>query len=326
MLGRICMSFTMNINMPNFITTKRSNSRTSGSTPEAFVCKCKNCSTSADGTEFSNFSDLETHLKTQNMTFFNCPIYGCNHRLVAHSATITAHLLSKHQKVTENLKLTKESDKSAYYCNECNIYTDSVHFHCLECKASSKKLYFKSKEECSKHLKKFHNKWWLEHECKRGTSCPGFKSGKCGFNHLTHSDKFIMQDTSNSKVCRYEKPWDNMRCNREDCSFDHLWGRVRFILKLKNKKSKASKRDEGDEDEDDEDDANKSQEDDENKSVPEASGGCSDCSSSPPTCKELNIAFKNEESLSVCSSISSNSSTLISTSKISYFIPKITLS
>lgn len=241
------MSFTMNINMPDFITTKRSTSRTSGSAPEAFVCKCKSCSTSADGTEFPNFSDLETHLKTQNMTFFNCPIYGCNHRLVAHSATITAHLLSKHQKVTENLKLSKDSSKTAYYCNECNIYTDAVHFHCLECKASSKKLYFKSKEECSNHLKKFHNKWWLEHDCKRGTSCPGFKNGKCGFNHLTHPEKFIMQDASGTKICRYEKPWDNIRCNREDCSFDHLWGRVRFILKLKAKKSKSKESEESEE-------------------------------------------------------------------------------
>jgi hypothetical protein len=219
------MSFKININMPDFITMKR----------EAFNCKCKNCSTSADGTEFPNFSELETHLKTQNMTFFNCPIYGCNHRLVAHSATITAHIISKHNKVTENLKLSKDNNNSAYYCNECNIYTDTVHFHCLECKASSKKLYFKSKEECSKHLKSCHNKWWLEHDCKRGTSCTGFKSGKCGFNHLKHLDKYLMQDTVDTKMCRYEKPWDNIRCNRVDCSYDHFWGRVRFILKLKSK-------------------------------------------------------------------------------------------
>jgi hypothetical protein len=257
------------------------------------------------------------------MTFFNCPIYGCNHRLVAHSATITAHIVSKHQKVTQNLNLSEGGSRnSAYYCNECNIYTDKVHFHCLECKTSSKKLYFTSKQECDKHLKKAHNKWWLEHACKRGTSCTGFKSGKCGFNHLNHSEKFIMQNASDTKVCRYEKPWENTRCNREDCSFDHLWGRVRFILKLKSKKTKASKskHDGSDENEsdDNESDENESDDDESNDDevVPKVDKDKSvtECSSSPPKCEELNIAFKNDEGLSVCSSISSRSSTLNSTS------------
>ena len=211
--------------MPNFISLKR----------EAFICKCRNCSTSdTNGIEFSNFQEIETHLNTLNMTFFNCPIYGCTHRLVAHSATITTHIKNNHKKVAQNLKLS-EDDKSAFYCNECNIYTDAIHFHCLECKNDSKKVYFKSKEACSKHLKENHNKWWLEHDCKRGTSCPGFKSGKCGFNHLKHPNKFILNDSKDSKVCRYEKPWDDMRCNKKDCSFDHLWGRVRFLIKMKGK-------------------------------------------------------------------------------------------
>jgi hypothetical protein len=53
-----------------------------------------------------------------------------------------------------------------------------------------------------------------------------------------------MQDASDTKICRYEKPWDNVRCNREDCSYDHLWGRVRFILKMKKKKSSDQSDDE----------------------------------------------------------------------------------
>ena len=88
------MSFTMNINMPNFITKSDSGSKRTGSEStnrEAFICKCRDCSTSANGKEFPNFSEIENHLKTLNMTFFNCPIYGCTHRLPMHSATITTY-------------------------------------------------------------------------------------------------------------------------------------------------------------------------------------------------------------------------------------------
>jgi hypothetical protein len=228
------MSFKININMPEFITIKQCG--TKSKPQEVFLCKCKDCSTRTDGTEFPNFTEMESHLKTLNMTFFNCPIYGCNHRLTAHSATVTSHIKTKHPKVMENLKLS-EPGNSAYYCDECNIYNNVVHFHCLECKKSDKKIYFKSKEECTTHLKKVHTKWWLEHDCKNGKTCTGFKSGKCGFNHLKHDKNFILNEPTetDTKICRYEKPWDNIRCNREECSYDHCWGRVRFVIKMKNK-------------------------------------------------------------------------------------------
>jgi hypothetical protein len=32
-------------------------------------------------------------------------------------------------------------------------------------------------------------------------------------------------------LCRFERPWDGVRCNRDQCSFAHLWGRVRFLIK-----------------------------------------------------------------------------------------------
>jgi hypothetical protein len=35
-------------------------------------------------------------------------------------------------------------------------------------------------------------------------------------------------------------PWKNVRCSNLTCSFDHLWGRVRWFLKEKSKTTEFS--------------------------------------------------------------------------------------
>ena len=220
----------INYNMPTFINITR----------DTFTCKCKTC---GEGGNPFTLATLESHFEVLKMPFFKCPVPGCTHKVARQSKTITAHLLKSHPKISTGLKLME--GKSALFCMECNSYTNTLHFHCQECKRADAPGYrpcnthFPTKEGLDEHLKKEHNKWWLEKPCKRGTTCPGFRNGQCGFNHLKHPEDFIRQDTK-KKVCRYEMPWKNVRCSNLTCSWDHLWGRVRWILKEKSKTTEFS--------------------------------------------------------------------------------------
>ena len=230
------MSSMINYNMPTFINITR----------DTFICKCKTCG--EEGKPFT-LATLESHFEVLKMPFFKCPVPGCTHKVARQSKTITGHLLKSHPKISTGLKLME--GKSALFCMDCNSYTNTLHFHCKECEradASSvrpeggtrpRATHFSTKEGLEEHLKAEHNKWWLEKPCKRGTTCPGFKNGHCGFNHLKHPEDFIRVD-SKEKLCRYEKPWNNVRCSNIKCSFDHLWGRVRWILKQNSRTTEFS--------------------------------------------------------------------------------------
>lgn len=192
-----------------------------------FVCHCKNCGT--DGKTFT-LELLESHFKTLNMPFFVCPVPDCCHNIPRQSKTITAHIIKSHPTITRGLKLAE--GKSALFCLDCNSYTNKLHFHCRVCENNSVGP-FKTKELLDEHLKTHEKekKWFFEKPCKRGTKCSTFKTGQCGFNHLKHSEDFIFKDNTTEKVCRYEQPWIGKRCTKLECSFDHLWGRVAFVLK-----------------------------------------------------------------------------------------------
>jgi hypothetical protein len=228
----------INYDMPTFINIRG----------DTFTCKCKTC---GEGGKPFILATLESHFEVLKMPFFKCPVPGCNHKVARQSKTITGHLLKSHPKISTGLKLIE--GKTALFCMECNSYTNTLHFHCKECERADatqvrpeggvstrpRATHFPTKEGLDEHLKAEHNKWWLEKPCKRGTTCPGFKNGHCGFNHLKHPEDFIRQDTK-EKVCRYEMPWKNVRCSNLTCSFDHLWGRVRWILKEKSKTTEFS--------------------------------------------------------------------------------------
>ena len=231
------MSSMINYNMPTFINIRG----------DTFTCKCKTC---GEGGKPFTLATLESHFEVLKMPFFKCPVPGCTHKVARQSKTITGHLLKSHPKISDVLKLIE--GKTALFCMECNSYTNTLHFHCKECERPDglscggggggtrpRTTHFSTKEGLDKHLKAEHNKWWLEKPCKRGTTCPGFRNGQCGFNHLKHPEDFIRVDTKD-KVCRYERPWENVRCSNLTCSFDHLWGRVRWILKEKSRTNEFS--------------------------------------------------------------------------------------
>jgi len=216
-----------NITLPSFIKKV--------GTTNQYTCECREC-VKFPLAPFADFESVQNHLQdTSKIYWFKCPVPHCTHSLPTLSSTITTHIKEKHPKISGIMQL-EHSGRTAIYCNDCNSYTTFLHYHCYECRESP---YFRSKEERDSHLKEDHSKWWLEHDCKYGEGCHGYHSGACGFNHDRHAVKFIDNSCTvrPSSMCRYDRPWDKVRCLREKCSFDHFWGRVRFLIKLHKPKT-----------------------------------------------------------------------------------------
>jgi hypothetical protein len=170
--------------------------------------------------------------------FFTCPIENCNHQINGNYRQIAEHIKNFHSHVAKNMGLQTNPNKSVFICKSCNVYTSSIHYHCFECEHpenGGKLCYFKTSAERDAHLKNSHTKWWLELECKHGLNCRG-KNGGCGFNH-NHFDQPYVTDIINipKYVCRYERPWEGTRCLRDKCSYSHFWGRVRHLIKNREK-------------------------------------------------------------------------------------------
>jgi hypothetical protein len=103
------------------------------------------------------------------------------------------------------------------------------------------------------HLKAEHFKYWAEKVCDPTVSaCFG---RTCAFDHeKTNPDGEIWganfytpeQLASGAAMpfglCRYERPdlSPPSRCLREECSYNHLWGRVRAVLKMKSRRRSAA--------------------------------------------------------------------------------------
>ena len=73
----------------------------------------------------------------------------------------------------------------------------------------------------------------MEKDCKYGNKCTGFSNGVCAFNHHGNTE---MNDESTT-ICEFERPQEKQRCTKLKCSFDHLSGRVTFVMKKKNARS-----------------------------------------------------------------------------------------
>ncbi len=165
---------------------------------------------------------------------FSCPVEHCGQCIHENPRQIAEHIRKSHPKIAKGMGLNGNPGKFAFICKPCDAFTTAPHHHCFECEHpenGGKPRHFKTAAERDEHLKSAHFKWWLEYQCKHGSECHG-KNGGCGFNHILMSQTYF-DDITNLPVglCRYERPWEGMRCKRDKCSFDHCWGRVRSDIK-----------------------------------------------------------------------------------------------
>ena len=230
------MDLINNYNFPKFITESRQEIYSKQEI--YFECRCKKCK--ENPSKYNSLDELKEHMKNMNITFFTCPIPNCNKVIPTHSETITSHIKENHHKLADKYNLDEDGNQIVY-CKECEKYSDSIHYHCFECKNNSKIIFFTKKNECDEHLKESHFKWWLENTCRYGLLCNGYLNGECSFNHNKYKKTYILKDSyDEDKICRYEKPWDKSRCKRIQCNYDHLWGRVRHVNKMRNIKHHES--------------------------------------------------------------------------------------
>jgi len=121
-------------------------------------------------------------------------------------------------------------------------------FTCFECYEK-----FETDILRKEHLKAMHLKYWTEKVCDPTTAvCFG---SSCAFDHMivnsegdTWGTNFYTSEQLASGaalsfgLCRYERP-DlpcPTRCLREVCTRNHLWGRVRYVLKAKLRRKSAA--------------------------------------------------------------------------------------
>jgi hypothetical protein len=175
--------------------------------------------------------------RAKDIVHFTCPVPECNTELAMFASIITRHIKDNHPKISKSMNLG--NGRTAIYCQDCDRYATYLHYHCYECESapdnSGSVKFFRSKEDRDVHLKMEHTKWWLEYYCRHGTECRGYRSGMCGFNHDVGGERFVSDTTTiPSHVCKYDRPWDGVRCKRIRCSYDHFWGRVRALIKKQN--------------------------------------------------------------------------------------------
>ena len=177
-----------------------------------------------------------SHSRTEYISnnVFLCPVPLCNKIIKKNIRDVTYHINEFHPIISKKMNLI--NGNIALYCKDCDKYSTYLHYHCYECNK-----FFNSTKTRIEHLKEKHMKWWFEKICNYGNKCSGFKSGICGFNHY-NQDRFIADgDEVPSYVCKYDSPWNNIRCKRINCSYDHFWGHIRSIIKRQNKINKNNK-------------------------------------------------------------------------------------
>lgn len=162
---------------------------------------------------------------------FLCPVHLCNQIIEKNIRNVTDHIKEFHPTISESMNII--NGNTALYCADCDKYSTYLHYHCYECDT-----FFNNTETRIEHLKEKHMKWWFEKYCNYGNRCSNFKSGICGFNHYKQ-DSFIADGGEVPLyVCKYDSPWDELRCKRIVCSYDHFWGHIRSIIKKQNKINK----------------------------------------------------------------------------------------
>ena len=258
----------MNTNtlMPTFVK-KLTNTNTGG-----YICSCKKCKDSGKKTPFTIMDDLQKHLRPMKAHLFKCPEEGCDVHLWTMSSMITNHIKNDHHELKE--KFMNNGHETAIYCKDCKKYTSfhkdvdrTAHFKehsdALNLSRETKEkisvvqsrkappkpneksivnsvikkieaMSFDTKELFSKNdllpLIKNDKISRMEKDCKYGNKCTGFSNGVCAFNHHGNTE---MNDESTT-FCEFERTKEKQRCTKLKCSFDHLSGRVTFVMKKKN--------------------------------------------------------------------------------------------
>lgn len=177
---------------------------------------------------------------------FTCPINNCGDNIIEDPSKIADHLRQSHRGASMKMNLYNDHTSAAFMCHHCDRYLRRMHFHCVICEnahaeTDTKVETFRSKKALDEHRATHPQRWYLERSCNHITetngkhviTCRGWKSGACGFNHMQHEENFVMADAVPQWLCRYENLETGKRCLREKCSFEHLWGRVRFQIKKK---------------------------------------------------------------------------------------------
>ena len=173
---------------------------------------------------------------TVGINSFRCPCHTCGNRVMRDPVQIGNHIRVSHKALANKLGIGNKPGIPAFICDTCQIYSRRVHYHCFECEYpenGGKSRFFSSKDALNQHLKEDHAKWFFEYSCKFGEECRG-KNGGCGFNHRTQAGFITNDQPIPSTVCAFDRPWDGVRCRRDKCSFDHFWGRVRFLIKVRS--------------------------------------------------------------------------------------------
>ena len=175
-----------------------------------------------------NMNILTTNTISNNVITFLCPVPWCYKIIEKNAMEVTKHINKHHPNISKNMNLI--NGHTAIYCKDCNKYSTYLHYHCYECDT-----FFSNKENRDNHLKEKHMKWWFEKYCDYGKTCSGFRSGMCGFNHHKQDRYIVDGGEVPFYICKYDSPWNKLRCNRIKCSYDHFWGRIRALIKKQNK-------------------------------------------------------------------------------------------
>lgn len=75
---------------------------------------------------------------------------------------------------------------------------------------------------------------YLEDKCIFGTACL-YKNDplSCSKNHLNIAPFIKKNSFIPNKLCKYERPWKNIKCTNIYCWRSHLRGRIEFIEEYK---------------------------------------------------------------------------------------------
>ncbi len=193
-------------------------------------------------------SNINNHINNTNtivagVDAFRCPINNCCSRVVKIPTDVAKHILDRHPTIASHMHLSGRKYAKAYFCDTCTKYSNAPHAVCYECgipENGGEVKCFRTAAERDQHLKDEHCKWWYEYDCKWGKKCHGI-SGGCGFKHVPTEKRYITNDEPIPKfVCRYDRPWDNVRCTDDECSYVHFWGRVRALIKMRANKTRKN--------------------------------------------------------------------------------------
>ena len=171
--------------------------------------------------------------------YIECPFKTCMCLMVPNPIVVGKHLVECHPQLATKMYLTDKLEPKAYICKGCNTYTNHLHPMCQHCPDKC----FASHNELILHLKTVHpimQKIYMETECKWKDKCRGFDTGGCGFNHCQECVEFTIK-TIPSSLCNSDASYilgqSHHRCTRVKCPFNHIRGRMKWLVEQQTQKA-----------------------------------------------------------------------------------------